>query len=195
MTKARIPRPGRQAPESGGDRPRGRVRAVGDMLGDVGRASFRRFGFVQASVVSRWPEIVGPRYAGVSAPESIRFPPGRRAEGVLTLVVDGAHASVMQHVAPEIVERVNRFFGYPAVGRLVIRQGVAPRPQAARAESRRAPPSLRPLPAELGDSLRAIGDPELRACLEGLAGALAASQGAPVFDGPQDKAAPSGETI
>lgn len=160
------------------ERPRGRgARAVGDIVPDVGRASFRRFGFIQSSVVSRWAEIVGPRYADVSTPESIRFPMGSRSDGVLTLAVSGAHAAVMQHVAPEVVERVNRFFGYPAVARLVIRQGVTPRP-----EPRRAPPSLKPVPVELGDSLRGIGDPELRACLASLAGALAASEGPPVFE-------------
>ncbi|PTD26234.1 DUF721 domain-containing protein [Sphingomonas fennica] len=159
-----------------------RARAVADMVPDVGRASFRRFGFVQSAVVSRWGEIVGPRYAGVSAPESIRFPQGKRAEGVLTLTVEGAHAAMMQHVAPEIVERVNRFFGYPAVARVAIRQGITARPQP-----RRAPPSLKPLPAdlmpvELGDSLRTIADPELRAVLESLADAITATKGPPVID-------------
>lgn len=149
-----------------------RARAVGDMLPDVGRASFRRFGFVQSSVVSRWAEIVGARYAHVSTPESIRFPAGERREGVLTLMVASAHAPMMQHVAPEIIERVNRFFGYPAVARLSIRQGLVGRAAAPR----KAPPSLRPMPAELGDSLRTIGDPELRACLESLAGALGADE-------------------
>ncbi|TVV70306.1 DUF721 domain-containing protein [Sphingomonas solaris] len=154
----------------------GAARPVGQMLPDVGRASFRRFGFVQSSVVSRWPEIVGERYAGVSTPDSIRFPYGKREDGVLTLVVDGAHAPMMQHVAPAIVERVNRFFGYPAVARVAFRQSAAAAPPPAR----RAPPSLRPVPAELGDSLRDIADPELRACLASLAGALGASTGMPV---------------
>ena len=125
-----------------------RARAVSDMLPDVGRAAFRRFGFVQSSVVSRWREIVGERYASVSSPESIRFPQGKRSGGVLTLVVEGAHAPMLQHVAPVIIDRVNRFFGYPAVERLSIRQGIV---QIARARSRVAPPSLRPIPAELGD--------------------------------------------
>ena len=152
-----------------------RARAVCDMLPAVGGAAFRRFGFVQSSVVSRWREIVGERYAAVSAPESIRFPPGKRSAGVLTLVVEGAHATVMQHVAPVIAERVNRFFGYKAVERVQFRQGMV---QVARAKPRIAPPSLRPIPAEMGDSLRAIADPELRACLEALARGVAASEGA-----------------
>lgn len=154
-----------------------RARPVADMLPDVGRAAFRRFGFVQSSVVSRWREIVGERYAGVSTPESIRFPQGRRSDGVLTLVVEGAHAPMMQHVAPVIVERVNRFFGYPAVERVAFRQGIV---KVAKAKARSAPPSLRPIPAELGDSLRVIADPELRACLESLARGVAASEGQPI---------------
>jgi hypothetical protein len=181
----------KDAPRTRGDAVRSRrARAVSDMLPDVGRAAFRRFGFVQSSVVSRWREIVGDRYAAVSSPESIRFPPGKRSAGVLTLIVEGAHAPMMQHVAPVIVERVNRFFGYQAVERVSFRQGLV---QVARARSRVAPPSLRDfgagpspgrpeklpeIPAELGDSLRAIADPELRACLESLARGVAASEGA-----------------
>lgn len=156
-----------------------RARAVSDMLPDVGRASFRRFGFVQSSVVTRWREIVGERYAGVSTPESIRFPHGKRSEGVLTLVVEGAHAPMMQHVSPVIIERVNRFFGYPAVERVAFKQGIV---KVAKAKARMAPPSLRPIPAELGDSLRVIADPELRACLESLARGVAASEGQAAFN-------------
>jgi len=120
-------------------------------------------------------EIVGARYAEVSAPESIRFPTGKKSDGTLTLSVMGAHAPMMQHVAPAIMERVNQFFGYAAVARIVIRQGAIAAPR-----TRAAPPSLRPVPAELGDSLRNIADPELRECLSALAGAVAASNGPPL---------------
>jgi hypothetical protein len=152
-----------------------RARAVSDIVPDIGRAAFRRFGFVQSSIVSRWREIVGDRYAAVSSPESIRFPAGKRSDGVLNLIVEGAHAPMMQHVAPVIVERVNRFFGYQAVARVAFRQGLV---QIARARIRAAPPSLRPIPVELGDSLRQVADPELRACLESLARGVAANEAA-----------------
>jgi len=153
-----------------------RARAVSDLLPQAGGAAFRRFGFVQSSIVSRWREIVGVRYAAISTPDSIRFPHGKRSSGTLTLIVEGAHAPMLQHVAPTIIERVNAFFGYPAVERVAFRQGIV---RAAR-KSRLAPPSLRPIPAELGDSLREVVDPELRACLESLARGLAQSEGAPV---------------
>ncbi|GGZ03668.1 DUF721 domain-containing protein [Novosphingobium colocasiae] len=156
------------------ERPRGgAARQIADLMPEVGRTAFRRFGFVQSSVVSRWPDIVGPRHARVCIPESIRFPPGEKSEGILQLVVVPAHAPLIQHVIPEIIERVNRFFGYNAVARVKIRQGeVKPPPASAQ---KTAPPSLKPVPLELGESLRDIGDPELRAVLESLARAMSAN--------------------
>jgi hypothetical protein len=148
----------------------GEARAVSDLMPEIGRAAFRRFGFVQSSVVSRWDEIAGSRYAAISAPEAIRFPVGKKSDGTLELTVEGAHATMIQHVLPEIIERVNRFFGYGAVARVKIRQGIVTKP-ASRQPA--APPVLKPVPMELGESLREIGDPELFAVLESLAKSLA----------------------
>lgn len=172
MSKRAVPSPPPEAQRGG------RARAVSELLPDAGRAAFRRFGFVQSAVVSRWAEIVGARYAGVSAPESIRFPHGKRAEGTLNLVVRGAHGTMMQHIAPEIIERVNRFFGYAAIIKVQIRQGDVPAPPP-----RRAPPSFKAVPVELGQSLRLIADPELKAVLEALAAGVAATHGPPIVRG------------
>jgi hypothetical protein len=133
---------------------------------EIGRTAFRRFGFVQSSVVTRWPEIVGAQHARVCMPEAIRFAPGEKSEGVLQLVVVPAHAPLIQHVIPEIIERVNRFFGYKAVSKVKMRQGEVKR---APEQKTTAPPSLKPIPLELGESLREVGDPELREVLESLA--------------------------
>jgi hypothetical protein len=152
------------------ERPRGGpARSMAELTPQVGRTAFRRFGFVQSSVVTRWPEIVGDHHARVCAPEAIRFAPGEKADGILQLVVVPAHAPLIQHVIPEIIERVNRFFGYKAVARVKLRQGVVNPP---RADTRAGPPSLKPIPMELGEGLRDVGDPELRAVLESLARAL-----------------------
>jgi hypothetical protein len=147
----------------------GPARRMGEMLPEIGGTAFKRFGFIQSSVVSRWNEIVGERYAKVSAPESIRFPMGKREGGTLNVLVVSAHAPMMQHVIPAILERVNRFFGYEAVAKVVIRQGDIPR-----ALPRVAPLKLEPIPVELGESLRTVADPELRAVLESLAQSVAA---------------------
>ncbi len=158
----------------------GEARQIADLMPAIGRTAFRRFGFVQSSVVTRWPEIVGAAHARHCMPESIRFPPGEKADGILQLVVTPAHAPLIQHVVPEIIERVNRFFGYSAVARVKLRQGEVQAPGAtptARPGGTGAPPSLKPIPLELGDSLRDIGDPELRTVLESLARSLGAANG------------------
>jgi hypothetical protein len=156
---------------------RGHARPCGELVGEIAGTTFKRFGFVQGAVVSRWAEIVGERYARVSAPESIRFPAGRKSGGTLTLSVEGAHAPLMQHLGPLIIERVNRFFGYEAVSKIAFSQGRAPRPQ-----SKVDRPVAAPVPAELGEGLRQIADPELRTVLESLAGKLAGSRGVPGVD-------------
>ena len=167
-----------QRPESADESPRrGYARACGDLVGDIAGATFKRFGFIQGAVVSRWAEIVGERYAKVSTPESIRFLAGKRSGGTLTLAVEGAHAPLLQHLGPLIIERVNRFFGYEAVSQLAFRHGRAdkskPKPQR---------PVSAALSKELGEGLRQIADPELRAVLESLAGKLAGSRGLPAVD-------------
>ena len=165
-------------PESKDEAPRrGHVRACGDLVGDIAGTSFKRFGFVQGAVVSRWPEIVGERYAKVSTPESIRFPTGKKSGGTLTLTVEGAHAPLMQHLGPMIIERVNRFFGYEAISKLAFRQG-----RVMNAEPTPQRPVAAAVPKELGEGLREIADPELRACLESIASKLAGSRGAPAVD-------------
>jgi hypothetical protein len=152
------------------ERPRGgRARRMGEMLPAVGGVAFRRFGFVQSAIVSRWAEIVGERYAKASTPESIRFPKGKREGGTLSMMVTGAHAPMIQHVLPVIMEKVNRFFGYPAIAKVEIRQGLIP----LRAV-RPVRPVRDPVPVELGDSLKTVADPELRAVLESLAQSVAA---------------------
>ena len=154
---------------------RGHARAAGDLVGEIAGMTFKRFGFVQGAVVSRWAEIVGERYANVSTPESVRFPAGKKAGGTLTLTVVGAHAPLMQHLTPLIIERVNRFFGYQAVDKIAFRQG------RVEAVKRPVRPEARPISRELGEGLREIADPGLRACLESLASKLESSAGAPAL--------------
>ena len=160
----------RAAPSPAVERPRvNGPRAIADLMPAIGGAAFRKFGFIQSSIVTRWAEIAGERHAALSMPESIRFPVGKKAEVTLHLIVAGAHAPILQHVIPDIIERVNRFFGYNAIARIAIRHGQV---QAAPSADRPPPRMLRPIPVEVGEGLRDISDPELRAVLEAMAGGL-----------------------
>jgi hypothetical protein len=173
MTKAPPPQPKpaarRKAAPAAPDRPRGgEARRVADLIPAIGDVAFRKFGFVQSSIVTRWPEIVGAKLARVTAPESLRFPHGQKAEGVLSITVASAHAPVVQHVIPDVIARVNRFFGYAAVARVRLTQGAVNRRQTTVAVAQTEVPTV-----PLSPTLRAIADPELRTVLSGLASSLA----------------------
>ena len=132
----------------------------------------------------------GARSSASATPRSPRpnrsaFPAGKKAGGALTLLVEGAHAPMIQHLAPMIIERVNRFFGYPAVDRVVVPAGQA---AGAPAPKPQRPARCAPVPTELGEGLREIADPELRACLESLAAQIAATSGAPSLGDADDAA-------
>lgn len=155
------------------ERPRGgEARAIADLVPEIGRTAFRKFGFIQSSVVSRWREIVGDRLAAVTQPAMIRFPAGQKAGGTLHLTISGAHAPMLQHVAPDIIGAVNRFFGYAAIAQVRMTHGRVTPPTDLGVPVQ-PPAMLKPVPAELGDSLRDIGDPELRTVLERMAAGLA----------------------
>lgn len=149
----------------------GDARGIADLISSIGETSFRKFGFIQSSLVSRWAEIAGPRYAAMASPESIAFARGKKADGTLHLVVTSATAIFMQHAEPEIIARVNRFFGYAAVARVRYRHGTLTppkRPEPCPA----APPSLKPINIAPADGLKPIADPELQTVLESLARSL-----------------------
>ena len=178
---AKAPRPPRAAPRANGPRGAPRVngpRGVGEIAARAGDASFRRFGFRQATLVQRWSEIVGEEFARHSRPQALRLPRGEQAGGVLHLAVTGAWAPRLMMVEAEIVERANRVLGYGAVARLYLVHGAPPVAAVA------APPAAEPPPvdAALAPSLRAIRDPALLDALTALARRIEVTHGSPVFD-------------
>ena len=153
-----------------------RARAISELMPDVGGAAFRRFGFQQSAVVARWAEIVGEQYAQHCTPEALSFPSGKRSGGTLRVVVTGAFAPLLKAVEPQIIDRVNRFFGYGAVDRVALRHGDMPR-KPARAAKRAG----EPIAPETSATLRDIADPELRDALQSLAIALGSTKGPPII--------------
>ncbi|MGJ0507926.1 MAG: DUF721 domain-containing protein [Methylocystis sp.] len=130
-----------------------------------------RQGFGEASLLLRWPEIVGARVAGVCAPERLQWPararnaPPDRAREPATLIlrVEPGFGLEVQHMAPAILERVNAHLGWRCVARLTLRQqalAAAPGPSPPR----RAPtdPAAR---ARAQSATDGVEDAALRAAL------------------------------
>jgi hypothetical protein len=127
-------------------------------------------GLGEAQLLKEWASIVGADLAEHAMPTKLSFPHGERRDGTLRLRVAPGIAPELQHREPQILERINAFFGYRAVARLALVQG-----PPLRAPEKR-PPAPRPLaPAEsaaLEQRLAGIADPALRDALERLGRAV-----------------------
>ena len=136
------------------------------LLGKVFSDAFAKQGFASRELVTRWAEIAGPTVAAHSEPLKIQWP--RPVEGqpqepaTLILRVEGPMALEIQHTSDVILERVNRFFGWNAVGRIALRQAPLTRKSPASATKGPDAASIEKEAAGLG----AVED-------EGLRGALA----------------------
>jgi hypothetical protein len=101
-------------------------RPLADILHRTLNAAFAKQGFVSTELVTRWAEIVGADIAEHCEPDKMQWPRPTDGEtpqpGVLILRVDGPTAVEIQHLSGLVLERVNRFFGWQAVGSLRLRQ-------------------------------------------------------------------------
>jgi hypothetical protein len=109
------------------------VRAAGSFVPKIAAKAFEKFGFHTAEIMMQWPTIAGKEIAAWTQPERIRWPRlpsgeessaegGKRPGGTLFLRVEPARALDVEYRAAEIIERINRYFGYRAVETLKIIQ-------------------------------------------------------------------------
>jgi hypothetical protein len=142
------------------------------LLSDVFKDAYAKQGFAAREMVTRWAEIAGRDVAAHSEPLKLQWP--RPVEGqpqepaTLILRVDGPMALEIQHKSDVILERVNRFLGWSAVGRLALRQAPLSR------RERPSPPSpLDPQAVEsVAKTLTSIEDDDLRTALAKLGAAI-----------------------
>ncbi len=151
---------------------RGSLRAIAAEIPAIAGPVLGKRGFAEAQLIAQWAAVIGEDLAGAISPDKLNFPRGERREGTLRLRVAPGFAPEVQHREPLIIERINAFFGYRAVARLMLIHGPPARPAPP------APPRPRPLrPGErqaLDRRLATIEDPALRAALERLGAAVIA---------------------
>ena len=139
-------------------------------LPKVTRRTLGRHGLAEGGLVTDWAAVVGSTIAERSLPLRLSFTGGERREGTLHVRISGALALELQHLEPQILERINGYFGYRAVGRLRIHQGPVPGLPASR-----RPPAIAPTSeaeAEIGGLLATVEDQGLREALRGLGHSL-----------------------
>ena len=138
----------------------GRPVAVGAALERGLAPTARKHGFSETRLLLRWESVVGAEIAAWTRPL-------RLFRGVLHLRVASAWAPYVQHQAPSIRDRVNLFLGRKAVARIALKQGLVVPPP---------PETPAPAPAPEPVAVSGISDPELRATLARLGGAVQARE-------------------
>ncbi len=141
------------------------LRAVAAEADRVTAPIRQKRGLAEAALISNWPDIIGSALAAECMPLRI----ARGADGTggtLHIRVSGALALELQHLQPQVIERINGYFGYHAIGRIALQQGpIHVRKPAARAPA--TPPSEEDA-AALAAQLEGIADDDLRQALEAL---------------------------
>lgn len=152
---------------------RGRgLRALGAMVPGLTKPLMAKRSRAEATLILEWPEIAGPLVSARSRPLRLSFPNREeRREGQLTLTVEPSFALDLQHLAGQLVERINGYFGYRLVA--VVKLVQKPLPRSAPAAQ---PAAARRLSTDEQETLArraaTVDDPELRAALERLGAAV-----------------------
>ncbi|MTH96027.1 DUF721 domain-containing protein [Roseibium sp. RKSG952] len=155
---------------------RGKTRTLAELVGRAVDPVCRKRGFASVDLLKAWPDVVGARYAERVRPDRLIWPrTGERFDASGTVVsepatllvhTDGATALMLTHELPQVIERINTFYGWAAVGRIKIVQKAAP----PRPKSR--PKPLRNLTlaeeARIRDTVSGVENDRLRSALEKL---------------------------
>jgi hypothetical protein len=140
-------------------------RPLADLLRKTLNEGFARQGFASGELVTQWQTIVGDEIAAHSEPIKIQWPrPVHDQEpdpATLVLRVEGQMALEIQHLSSVILERVNRFFGWQAIGQIALRQAPLRRVEKPTPPAGPDPQKTARVAAELDD----IADGDLKAAL------------------------------
>ena len=144
---------------------------IADVLKDQFREIFGKRGFAEMRLIAHWPEIVGGAFAESALP--VKVSRSRRGHGsILTIQVNGALAPILQMQTPEIMRRINAYYGYPAITEISLTQtsSVAPAIPARQipGQSRIAGDAPKPLPEDVQNSIDGLEDPDLRRAITAL---------------------------
>ena len=127
----------------------------------LARPLLGQHGFTQVELITHWSDIMGNELARGVKPVRLTFPAKDRMNGSLHVrTAGGAFALLLEHQKARIIERINTYFGYPAVSNLKIEQGGVhlPHPEEPEPEWPLSEEELMPLL----NKVNAISDESLR---------------------------------
>jgi hypothetical protein len=150
-------------------RRRNGVTRLSSELPALTKAAFRNTmggrGFAEAGLITEWAAIVGRDVARMSRPMQLAFPRGERKSGVLTIECGGSAALELQHLKPQILDRINSHFGYAAIAELRFKQGSTLSKAKSRSGNRDSRPASAAEIAETTAQVEALPEGEIKASL------------------------------
>lgn len=153
----------------------GGPRPLAATVGALAKKTIGKRGFAEAGLITGWEGIVGRELAASCWPDRLSFPPGRRDGGTLRIRVTGGFALELQHMEPQLLERINGHFGYRAIERIAMIHappGKRPSPARREAGNKTATPPDPKARTAIESALAAVDDPDIRAVLARLGRAV-----------------------
>ena len=140
---------------------------VSDVAKGMIRPALSKRGFSETRILTEWDAVVGEKIAGLCRPMRLGYAAKEGIGGTLTVGSTGSSALEVQHLTPQIIERVNAHYGYRAVSRIRLVQIGAEAFEAR--QQRTEPPQPRPEAVkEIRETVTNVQDEGLRAALETL---------------------------
>lgn len=134
------------------------ARGVGALIPAIARPVFRRRSPAASQILADWASIVGPALAATTVPR-------RLSAGRLAIACAGPVAMELQHLAPQLIARINAYVGQALVTELRFTQDHVPAPALVVPPPKQA--SAQAI-ATVAKKVSALPDGPLRDALEAL---------------------------
>ncbi len=113
---------------------------IASLIGGSLAPSLRARGFASSEVITRWPDFIGAQLAPHTRALQLKWPPrgsktlpslpdrdaielsAKHDGATLIVAVSGGMAIDVQHMAPQIIQRINAALGWRCVSKLALRQ-------------------------------------------------------------------------
>lgn len=143
------------------------ARGVGALIPAIARPAFRRRSPAAAQILADWASIVGPALAATTVPR-------RLSAGRLAIACSGPVAMELQHLAPQLIARINAHVGQALVTELRFTQDLMPAAVTAVPPPRQASAQA---VAAVAKKVSTLPDGPLRDALEALGRTVHAARG------------------
>ncbi|MFY9287773.1 MAG: DciA family protein [Alphaproteobacteria bacterium] len=140
-------------------------RSISSAIEKIARQTIGKDWSLYAALLDHWQEIVGPDYSRVTTPVKVTFPhqphEAQRKSGTLYIRLPKGLAMEFTFKTEQIRQRVNSYFGYEAISKIML-EGIYAQPPKMTSIPTPNPKAL----ADISEAAKTIEDEELRHALE-----------------------------